>query len=223
MHFFLNVALKKTVKIEIIIFSFFFFLIFLVDREILSEDLLIKIGSKLRLLLSEIKHRGAFEQAEVGLSALCRALWDCPVTSLQQLPSEWLTEILEEIVRPADQQTLKLTSTRRSAGLPFLVQAIITTQVTSGYGSSSLILNRTMTVLLDIIGKREVELESRLHALNIMRALFQNSQLGEFVFPFISKGEFLPIFSIIIFFLVYFFLFNIFLLPISLDFLADFS
>ena len=106
-----------------------------------------------RTLLETI-HRGALEQVYCGLSEACDALWRCPVTSLAALPSQWLQTTLEQVCsldshfgRVSRRVTFcfsnqsiffsfllgsqmrsgadGLCATRRSAGLPFLFQALL--------------------------------------------------------------------------------------------------
>lgn len=71
-------------------------------------------------LLTETKHRGAFEQAHVGFSQLCSRLWRLNKTSLNQLPKLWLHDILIAIT--GIKENSKLCATRRSAGVPFMIQ-----------------------------------------------------------------------------------------------------
>lgn len=71
-------------------------------------------------LLTETKHRGAFEQAYVGFSQLCSRLWRLKKTNLNQLPKLWLHQILIAIT--GIKENSKLCATRRSAGVPFMIQ-----------------------------------------------------------------------------------------------------
>lgn len=77
----------------------------------------------MKTLLCEIKHRGSFEHVYVGFTQFVNSLWKCANLSLSNLPRQWLEEIVNHLELPAEGQKLKLCSTRRSAGLPFLVQA----------------------------------------------------------------------------------------------------
>lgn len=71
-------------------------------------------------LLTETKHRGTFEQAYVGFSQLCSRLWRLKKTNLNQLPKLWLHQILIAIT--GIKENSKLCATRRSAGVPFMIQ-----------------------------------------------------------------------------------------------------
>ncbi|KAG8229710.1 hypothetical protein J437_LFUL009835 [Ladona fulva] len=90
------------------------------ECSLLSEDLVMSIGDYFTKLLSETKHRGAFEQAYVGFCNICKKLWKHPSGILSQLPKIWLKDITNEITR--GKQASKLCATRRSAGVPFIVQ-----------------------------------------------------------------------------------------------------
>lgn len=144
---------------------------------LITVDDLLDIGLHFQQLLAETKHRGAFEQAYVGFSKLCIRLWRANEPELHCRPMQWIRELMAIIDDEPDETVMantklcvtKLCATRRSAGVPFMVQALITSefQVCSSTG-----LNYCMKHLIGICknGKR---MESRTHALNILRALFR--------------------------------------------------
>lgn len=144
---------------------------------LITVDDLLNIGQHFQQLLAETKHRGAFEQAYVGFSKLCIRLWRANEPELHCRPMLWIRELMAIIADEPDDAVMantklcvtKLCATRRSAGVPFMVQALITSefQVCSSTG-----LNYCMKHLIGICrnGKRT---ESRTHALNILRALFR--------------------------------------------------
>jgi len=86
---------------------------------VLTEKQVLAIGSHLSTLLVETKHRGAFEQAYVGFCKLCGKLWRHKSPALHNLPCLWLKELMDIITWG---KSTKLCATRRSAGLPFMVQ-----------------------------------------------------------------------------------------------------
>jgi hypothetical protein len=90
-----------------------------IENSLLTEGQVLAIGSHLVTLLIETKHRGAFEQAYVGFCKLCGRLWRHPSSRLRHLPRLWLEEVMYTIRWG---KGTKLCSTRRSAGLPFMVQ-----------------------------------------------------------------------------------------------------
>lgn len=91
---------------------------------LLSEQQIVDIGDHLVTLLCETKHRGAFEQAHVGFEQFCTRLWRLKQNHLNQLPKIWLYQLLMAITGLSPGNS-KLCATRRSAGIPFMVQVKI--------------------------------------------------------------------------------------------------
>lgn len=134
-----------------------------------------------QVMLAEIKHRGAFEQAYVGFSKLCVRLWRSSEPALHNCPMKWLVALIELIsgneitgagAPQSDATPIKferICATRRSAGVPFMIQALITSelQVCSSTG-----LHYCMRQLFALCRPEQNE-ESRTHAFNILRALFR--------------------------------------------------
>ncbi len=132
-------------------------------------------------------HRGAFEQAFVGFSVVCDFMWRSAVRKFQSYLSDLLDQTLGAI---GDGEFL---ATRRSAGVPYLIQAIVSTEpgVSVAKGAvASTNLVRAMNVLFAAAERREGAgaFDGRVHACNILRALYRNNQLGEAIAPFVEKG-----------------------------------
>lgn len=152
---------------------------------LLSQQQVSDIGEHFLLLLAEIKHRGAFEQAYVGFSMLCRRFWHSDEPSLNRLPPIWLNEAMQLIASDGGR---KLCATRRSAGVPYMLQALICTELKLGTHNT---FSRCMSLLLGVCEQRQPGAEAakaRSHALNIMRALFRSSELSDLVSEFIGRG-----------------------------------
>nr|CAD7396863.1 unnamed protein product [Timema cristinae] len=151
---------------------------------LITEEQLLSIGDHFTTLLAETKHRGAFEQAYVGFCKLCSRLWFHSAGRLHQLPAMWLGDLMTAITGGTGG---KLCATRRSAGVPFMVQALVTTQLRTGGGPSC--FQQSMSTLLDLASQSGTcVVEARTHALNILRALYRNSALGELVTPYVAEG-----------------------------------
>ncbi|KAH8387967.1 hypothetical protein KR093_010670, partial [Drosophila rubida] len=153
---------------------------------LLSEQQVSQIGEHFLLLLSEIKHRGAFEQAYVGFTLLCRRFWHSEVPALNQLPHQWLDEAMQLIT--GVEGVKSICATRRSAGVPYMLQALICTELKLGTHNT---FSRSMHQLLEVCERREpgaAASTARSHALNIMRALFRCSELAELVGEFVGRG-----------------------------------
>ncbi|KAM3959731.1 thyroid adenoma-associated protein homolog [Aphomia sociella] len=93
----------------------------------LSAQQLEALGEHFTDLLAHTKHRGAFEQAYVGFTRLLARLWRCRSARLHSLPSAWLYALLRGLVNGGPEQMHA--PTRRSAGLPFMIQALVTTEI----------------------------------------------------------------------------------------------
>ncbi|XP_058831566.1 thyroid adenoma-associated protein homolog isoform X2 [Topomyia yanbarensis] len=158
---------------------------------LISCDEIMQIGSIFTELLSETKHRGAFEQAYVGFSKLCIRLWGSQHVEQHQLPMKWLQEMISMInsdsnidICNSKIKSDKICSTRRSAGMPYMMQAIITSELQV---SSSKGLQFSMRKLIEL-SRIGTTAETRTHSLNILRALFRSTELGDSIGEFVSDG-----------------------------------
>ncbi|CAK9832227.1 Thyroid adenoma-associated protein homolog [Anthophora retusa] len=182
---------------------------------LLNEEQIIRIGEHLVSLLTETKHRGAFEQAHVGFSQLCSRLWRLNKTCLNQLPKLWLHQILAAIT--GIKENSKLCATRRSAGVPFMIQAVLSTEPRQHKDTKTTIFDSVMKILLELtqledknLGEKVKELmysnsvfmeyensfvpvnaeviEVKTHALNVLRGIFRHSNLAEVVNNYVGDG-----------------------------------
>ncbi|GAA6110446.1 thyroid adenoma-associated protein isoform X1 [Tachysurus ichikawai] len=146
------------------------------------------VGRYFREQLLQSRHRGAFELAYVGFVRLTEMLCRSGSTTLQQLPAKWLKEVLRE-VKGSDPSS-KLCATRRSAGIPFYIQALLSSEPKS---SSCSLLKMTMRELTALAmpshdGATDRSTVPQVHALNILRALYRDTRLGENIVPFVAEG-----------------------------------
>ncbi|EDW56227.1 GM22702 [Drosophila sechellia] len=157
---------------------------------LLSRAQLEAIGEHFLQLLAETKHRGAFEQAYVGFTMLCRRFWHSESVRLNQLPGQWVDEAMAMVSGQEEWagKGARLCATRRSAGMPFMLQALVCTELKLGTHAT---LYRCMHRLLEVCERRTAGaagITARSHALNIMRALFRSSELAELVTEFMARG-----------------------------------
>ncbi|XP_068423389.1 thyroid adenoma-associated protein [Clinocottus analis] len=155
---------------------------------LITEEQVEGVGLYFRQQLLQSRHRGAFELAYVGFVRLTDMLCRSRSLALQQLPARWLSEVLEE-VKSSDPSS-KLCATRRSAGIPFYIQALLSSEPKS---SSCCLLKMTMRELIALAmpsANRTTDSATvpQVHALNILRALYRDTRLGENVIPFVSDG-----------------------------------
>lgn len=156
---------------------------------LLSVEQILSIGDHFLELLSKTKHRGAFEQCFFGFSQLCLRLWTCNEPELHQLPSAMLHQMIDSISGKDKEKNELLTmknlcATRRSAGLPFMIQALITSELKVSTNKN---FHFVMKSLMNFCQHGEL-LETRTHSLNILRALFRCSDLNVDIGEYIDEG-----------------------------------
>nr|XP_044993503.1 thyroid adenoma-associated protein isoform X2 [Jaculus jaculus] len=144
-----------------------------------------EIGDYFKQHLLQSRHRGAFELAYTGFVKLTEILNRCPDVSLQTLPEQWLRSVLEEV--KCSDPSSKLCATRRSAGIPFYIQALLASEPKKGKMD---LLKFTMKELLALAAPSDDPPSAvpQVHALNILRALFRDTRLGENIIPYVADG-----------------------------------
>ncbi|KAM4770872.1 tRNA (32-2'-O)-methyltransferase regulator THADA [Rhinophrynus dorsalis] len=147
-----------------------------------------EMGEYFKHHLLQSRHRGAFELAYVGFVKLTEMLIGCKEESLHSLPRQWLCNVLEEI--KSSDPSSKLCATRRSAGIPFYIQALLASEPKNGKAG---LLKMTMKQLITLAMPESAAPGNnstipQVHALNILRALFRDTRLGENVIPYVADG-----------------------------------
>ncbi|XP_034753231.1 thyroid adenoma-associated protein isoform X2 [Etheostoma cragini] len=155
---------------------------------LITEEQVEGVGLYFRQQLLQSRHRGAFELAYVGFVRLTDMLCRSGSPALQQLPARWLSEVLEE-VKSSDPSS-KLCATRRSAGIPFYIQALLSSEPKSSSCSLLKMTMKELTALAMPSANRNTDSSTvpQVHALNILRALYRDTRLGENIIPFVSDG-----------------------------------
>ncbi|XP_035387280.1 thyroid adenoma-associated protein isoform X1 [Electrophorus electricus] len=155
---------------------------------LITEQQVEEVGQYFREQLLQSRHRGAFELAYVGFARLTDMLCRSDSATLQQLPALWLTEFLAEVKCSDPSSTL--CATRRSAGIPFYVQALLSSESKSSGCSLLKTTMRELTTLAMPSPEHASHCSTvpQVHALNILRALYRDTRLGENIMPFVSEG-----------------------------------
>ncbi|XP_077605278.1 tRNA (32-2'-O)-methyltransferase regulator THADA isoform X1 [Crocuta crocuta] len=155
------------------------------SSRLLTVEQVKEIGDYFKQHLLQSRHRGAFELAYTGFVKLTEILNRCPDVSLQKLPERWLWNVLEEI--KCSDPSSKLCATRRSAGIPFYIQALLASEPKKGKMD---LLKITMKELISLAGSTDDSQSTvpQVHALNILRALFRDTRLGENIIPYVADG-----------------------------------
>ncbi|KFV43096.1 Thyroid adenoma-associated protein, partial [Gavia stellata] len=143
------------------------------------------IGEYFKHHLLQSRHRGAFELAYAGFVQLTEMLSRCSSESLRKMPEQWLSCVLEEIKSCDPSSTL--CATRRSAGIPFYIQALLASEPKK---SKTDLLKMTMKELIALAAplNESSSVIPQVHALNILRALFRDTRLGENIMPYVADG-----------------------------------
>ncbi|NXQ87366.1 THADA protein, partial [Nyctibius grandis] len=142
------------------------------------------IGDYFKHHLLQSRHRGAFELAYAGFVQLTEMLSRCNSESLRSMPEQWLSCVLEEIKSCDPSSTL--CATRRSAGIPFYIQALLASEPKS----KTDLLKMAMKELISLAAplNESSSVIPQVHALNILRALFRDTRLGENIMPYVADG-----------------------------------
>ncbi|XP_014806547.1 PREDICTED: thyroid adenoma-associated protein isoform X2 [Calidris pugnax] len=142
------------------------------------------IGDYFKHHLLQSRHRGAFELAYAGFVQLTEMLSRCNSESLRKMPEQWLSNVLQEIKSCDPSSTL--CATRRSAGIPFYIQALLASEPKS----KTDLLKMTMKELVSLAAplNEPSSVIPQVHALNILRALFRDTRLGENIMPYVADG-----------------------------------
>ncbi|KAM6460894.1 tRNA (32-2'-O)-methyltransferase regulator THADA isoform 2-T4 [Liasis olivaceus] len=143
------------------------------------------IGEYFKNHLLKSRHRGAFELAYAGFVKLTEVFSRCSNEDIHKLPQQWLCSVLEEI--KSSDPSSKLCVTRRSAGIPFYIQALLASEPKKGKAG---LLKMTMKGLISLALPSDMPSStiSQVHALNILRALFKDTRLGENIIPYVADG-----------------------------------
>ncbi|CEP08348.1 hypothetical protein [Parasitella parasitica] len=155
------------------------------DNAILSHQDFVQSGSLLHHLLTSIRHRGAFSAVYPAYVALNTRLLTSRDASLAALPAKWLQENLDSLTAS------NISITRRSAGLPLCILAIVSSEPSA----KKELLGRALRYLMQLASTEPPlkDADQRLdlpqvHAYNIMRTIFMDSKLGTHVLPYASQA-----------------------------------
>ncbi|KAJ3157955.1 hypothetical protein HDU89_000334 [Geranomyces variabilis] len=154
----------------------------------ITHEQIVRSGNLLRRLLASIRHRGAFSAVHLCFSSLCATLLSSGRPLLVQLLEDWLEGFFAQVV------SIDVSITRRSAGLPLGVLAIVSAPVPHRQPRKLLIhaMQRLLAIGMQPIDET-VMLEQRLdlpqvHAYNIIRAILQDSSISESTREFLGDS-----------------------------------
>ncbi|KAF7721980.1 hypothetical protein EC973_003893 [Apophysomyces ossiformis] len=154
------------------------------EETVITYSDMVESGVLLRVLLTSIRHRGAFSAVYPAYVSLNARLLTSSVSTIRQLPSNWLEENLTSLT------SSNISITRRSAGLPLCILAIVSSEPSS----KKELLDRAMKQLFRLSSTepapdsdQKIDLP-QVHAYNILRTIFMDSKLGNSVLEYASEG-----------------------------------
>uniref|UniRef100_A0A6B2KWL8 Uncharacterized protein n=1 Tax=Arcella intermedia TaxID=1963864 RepID=A0A6B2KWL8_9EUKA len=147
------------------------------ELAILSAEQIELIGNVLLEILLSVLHAGAIEKTFEGFQNICTHLLKSKNPELHSLPANWLKRLLSSVV---DSTKLFKVTTRRSAGFPFAIRAILRSEAVTS--TSKKLLNMALTELLSLAeskdGSQDTE-ERQVHSVNTIRAILRDKNLLE--------------------------------------------
>jgi hypothetical protein len=145
------------------------------------------VGNVFLTMLFTTKHNGAVDKAQAGFYELCRSLTGFQfsgafVTSGVAIVSEWLSLVIDRIIDPT------ASVLRRSSGLPFALLAILKAEPMFHALSTDSFVARAVRALFTILRDNASSVESRVHALNIMRHICLDTSVGARIEPLAAEA-----------------------------------
>ncbi|KAF9574599.1 hypothetical protein EC968_006013 [Mortierella alpina] len=152
---------------------------------ILDSNALDRAGALFRRLLTTIRHPGAFSSVFPAYISLCTRLLNSEDSALAALPRTWLEENLNSILSDS------ISVTRRSAGLPLCILAIVNAELSDSRRTLlPMVMRRVMAIAekpVSADANQQVDLP-QIHAMNVLRRLFMDAKLSTSVLPYVGQG-----------------------------------
>ena len=133
-----------------------------------SKEVVQRAGQLIITVLTGTRHKGALEASAAALADFCSKL--LTNVTYESLPETWLSNVLEQM----ESSHMAASITRRSAGLPMLIRAIVSSESRGKSGGRHL-LGKAVSGLLQILqhGGRDAMSETQdvasTHALHVLR------------------------------------------------------
>ncbi|KAK2756662.1 hypothetical protein FQN54_005107 [Arachnomyces sp. PD_36] len=142
-----------------------------------------KIGSLSFMQLTELRHRGAFSAVSQTFAICCQCCGRSKEASVSSLLDTWYQTALKII----DDQASQLT--RRSAGLPALVSAIVSSDP-GGALFEKIIreLHEISSQQVVAVGSEKILRLPQVHAMNCLKDIFTTSRLRQSTEPFVMPA-----------------------------------
>lgn len=143
-----------------------------------AKDIIKEIGNALIDVLLHSKHNGSIQKTHLSFCEIATAL--LKHQEMEDLVTYWLDHLLD-IVK--GDQIRSNAWIRRSAGLPYGFLAILHAEPSK---TNRILLSKTMTTLLEY--SREDDFETKVHSLNILRALMRDREFSVNLTHFVADS-----------------------------------
>ncbi|KAJ3127160.1 hypothetical protein HK098_006708 [Nowakowskiella sp. JEL0407] len=153
---------------------------------VLDENEVERCGEWIRQILVSIRHRGAFTAVSETFTALCEKLGS--FKEYKSLPESWLEKFLFDV------SSEDAFVTRRSGGLPLGILGIVKSSTNKSKVLENVITKLVEIAKLDVFDEIDTFLANNsrfdlpgVHALNVLRVIFQDGSLAQFVRGYLGK------------------------------------
>ncbi|XP_032227510.2 thyroid adenoma-associated protein homolog isoform X2 [Nematostella vectensis] len=159
---------------------------------LISPDDMTLIADTLMKICTQCRHWGILLSCKASLLQVCRLLTNSTMPSIQTLPRTWLDHVIAAIATDKAGSSV----TRRSAGLPVLTATVLACESPA---SRLPLVQRCIETLIDLAYSPlpdvidETTDLPQVHAINILRALYQDTSLSAEVLMFAARGVILAI------------------------------
>eukprot|EP01135_Chromosphaera_perkinsii_P002542 Nk52_evm58s224 gene=Nk52_evmTU58s224 len=145
------------------------------------------MGETLISVIMKSRHRGTIEAANAAFGKVCRRCFVSRSEMLSKFPRNQVYLIIEELSKSSRMASV----TRRSAGIPYVVETILSAGCRRANAD---LLRQCMTGLFELAEEtvprnydETIDLP-QVHALNILRVIFKNSNLGNEMLQYSPQG-----------------------------------
>ncbi|XP_041350802.1 thyroid adenoma-associated protein homolog [Gigantopelta aegis] len=155
-------------------------------ESVLDVDDIEAVGQAFVRVLIHCRHRGAIEGCRNGLFKYCTTLLSATDKRLSIIPASLLAEVLTSL----ESNMMSSSVTRRSAGLPIIVQIVT---LAEKHVHQQKLLHHAITSLLKVASMPlpthadQTQDVSQVHALNILKVLFGDAGLVARLMSYISR------------------------------------
>ncbi|XP_052768692.1 thyroid adenoma-associated protein homolog isoform X2 [Mya arenaria] len=127
-------------------------------------------------VLTKCRHKGVIEGCRSAFIRFCSALFSCTDESLCKIPAQTLQEVLSSLKR----KEISSSVTRRSAGLPIIIQAILVSEKRSKKTALLIEAQQGLSEVCHLPLTSDLGLTDlpQVHGLNILNTLFTDASLS---------------------------------------------